>query len=202
MVNSKATLLLHSCCAPCLTSVYEQLAPKYEVTVFWYNPNIYPEAEHGKRLEELARYCKLIGARLLAGDYDYKSEHKYWQKLIQGLEHEPEKGKRCDVCYRMRLEATALTAQTLNADHHRIPFDYFATELSVSPHKKTGVLNQLGRKIEEKVGIKYLTADFKKNNGFLRSTQLSKQHSLYRQTYCGCEFTYTGDFSQTEMNRG
>jgi predicted adenine nucleotide alpha hydrolase (AANH) superfamily ATPase len=187
LIIEKPVILLHSCCAPCLTSVYEQLATKYEVVVFWYNPNIWPKSEHDKRYEELIRYAKKMNIEVIEGSYNYNEEHQYFVDQIKGLEKEPEKGKRCDECYKLRLLATAWTAHELN--HHRKRFDYFASELSVSPHKKADVLNSLGKEIEKEAGIKYLENDFKKAGGFKRSVELSKEHDLYRQNYCGCEFS-------------
>lgn len=194
----KKRILLHSCCAPCLTSVYEQLESTYDVVVFWYNPNIWPKAEHDKRLKELIRYCQETGINLLVGDYDYQEEHQHWLSLVKGLEKEPEKGARCEVCYRMRLRATAETALEINSQHNADHFDFLATELSVSPHKDAELLNKIGSGIvrslrfgrdDNNIDIKYLPGDYKKNGGFKRSTELSKEHNLYRQNYCGCEFS-------------
>lgn len=185
----KKKLLLHSCCAPCLTAVYERLAPQYDIVVFWYNPNIWPQEEHDKRLKELTRFCKTIGAPLLIGKYDYQEEHTYWSGLAGGLENEPERGKRCKTCYEMRLAATAYTALELNSHGHAAPFDYFTTELSVSPHKNADWLNEIGVKLEKELNIKYLASDFKKGGGFARSVELSHKHNLYRQNYCGCKYS-------------
>ncbi|OQB06325.1 MAG: hypothetical protein BWY19_00316 [bacterium ADurb.Bin212] len=214
-------LLLHSCCAPCLTSVYEKLSPLYDITVFWYNPNIWPQTEHDKRLKTLRDYCKKIGANLLIGEYDYYSEHKYWLNSIKGFENEPEKGKRCEICFRLRLEATAHTALALSKRHDNpVKIEYFATELSVSPHKNAKLLNQIGKSIEQEMSgysdydliraeqsltasnfdndsthlnnhpnPKYLSSDFKKDNGFKRSVEICREHNIYRQNYCGCEFS-------------
>ena len=178
----KAKLLLHSCCAPCLTSVYEQLSPFYEITVYWHNPNIWPQEEHAKRLFELTRYCDLIKTKLFIEQYEYYKENKKWRGAICGFENEHEKGLRCKKCYQIRLEKTSLTAT-------KYQFDLFASELSVSPHKNALWLNEIGCKLEESLGVKYLPSDFKKNNGFARSVEISKRHNLYRQSYCGCEFS-------------
>lgn len=176
-------LLLHSCCAPCLTAVYERLSPTYDIVVYWYNPNIWPQQEHDKRLDVLKQYCGDIGVELLIEDYDYKLENQSWQKNIAGLENEPERGERCRKCYEMRLRKTAEIAK-------KNCFDLFTTELSVSPHKNADWLNKIGVDLEQELKIKYLIADFKKNNGFARSVELSHQHNLYRQNYCGCEYSY------------
>jgi predicted adenine nucleotide alpha hydrolase (AANH) superfamily ATPase len=173
-------LLLHSCCAPCLTSVYEQLNATYEVAVFWYNPNIWPKSEHDKRLKVLTKYCKEHYIKLYIGNYNYEEEHAYWVSSIAGLEDEPERGKRCEICYKIRLEATAWVA----LEKH---FNLFASELSVSPHKDAKMLNDLGEEISDEVGVEYLVNDFKKGNGYKRSVEISKERGLYRQDYCGCE---------------
>ncbi len=179
---SKEKLLLHSCCAPCLTSVYEQLYNKYDIVVFWYNPNIWPKKEHDKRLEILKEYCQKIGAKLKVSEYDYHKEHVHFNTLVKGYELDPERGKRCEICYEMRLRSSAEYAKNNK-------FDLFCSELSVSPHKNAEILNQLGNNIENQLGIKYLVSDFKKDDGFARSVHLSKEHNLYRQNYCGCRYS-------------
>jgi len=175
-------LLLHTCCAPCLTSVYEQLHDTYEVAVFWYNPSIWPKKEHDKRLKVLTEYCKEHYIKLYIGDYKYSEEHKFWKESIKGLESEPERDKRCEICYKIRLEATAWVA----LEKH---FDLFASELSVSPHKDAKILNELGSAISKEVGVEYLKNDFKRGDGFKRSVEISKECGLYRQNYCGCEYS-------------
>jgi len=188
----KKKLLLHSCCAPCLTSVYERLAPRYDLVVFWYNPNIWPQAEHDKRLNVLKNYCQTIGAQIIIDEYDYKIEHAAWLKLIEGLEKCTEGGQRCVKCFEMRLIRTAKVATAKN-------FDYFATELSVSPHKNAETINTLGKAIQNFLPQltpspsnnypEYLVSDFKKQDGFKRSVEICREHNIYRQNYCGCEFS-------------
>mgnify|MGYP001625811889 FL=1 len=176
------TLLLHTCCAPCSSAVIERLSKYFQITVFYYNPNIEPEEEYVKRKEEQKRYLKevntLYSIQFLDCDYD----HKEFVELSKGLENAPEGGARCIKCYQNRLEVTALKAQELH-------FDYFGTSLTVSPYKNAQVLNQIGTFLSHKYSINYLYSDFKKRNGYKRSIELSKEHNLYRQDYCGCHFS-------------
>ncbi|MBE7051749.1 MAG: HAD family hydrolase [Ruminococcaceae bacterium] len=182
-INSKPSLLLHSCCAPCSSSVLEMLCEHFEVTVFYYNPNIFPESEYEKRLNEQKRFCKEFSNQnrtigFLASEYcseDFESASKE-------LENVPEGGKRCTQCYRLRLEKTAMMAFEKG-------FDYFASTLSVSPLKDAKRLNAIGEELSKKYGTKYLVSDFKKQNGYKRSTELSKQYNMYRQDFCGCKYS-------------
>jgi len=188
----KKKLLLHSCCAPCLTSVYEQLIPTYDIVVFWYNPNIWPREEHDKRLGVLQNYCHKIGAELVLANYEYELEHKTWLKLIEGAENEAEGGPRCTKCFELRLLYTAKAAVAGD-------FDFFASELTVSPHKNAKIINKLGLVIQDRLPKlttrlshkypQYLVSDFKKNDGFKRSVEICKEHNIYRQSYCGCEYS-------------
>ncbi|PIU24108.1 recombinase [Candidatus Berkelbacteria bacterium CG08_land_8_20_14_0_20_39_8] len=184
----KQKILLHACCAPCTAGVYYQLIDEFDVTLFWYNPNIFPKVEHDRRLNELLNFCDSQNIRAFIGDYDWSEEHAFWLESVKGLEKEPEKGKRCGICYKVRLEATAAIAAQAN-DHHPKTFDYFGAELSISPHKDAEVINRIGKKIAEDSGIKYYLADFKKNDGYKKGCQISKELKLYRQNYCGCEFS-------------
>lgn len=181
-------ILLHACCAPCTAGVYEQLKDDFEITLFWYNPNIFPKAEHDRRLKELLDFCDSKNIKILVGDYDWAEEHDYWTTLINGLEEEPEKGKRCEICYKMRLEATAAVAAGVN-DHHPGAYDYFGAELSVSPHKSSDRINEIGEEVGKELGIDFYVADFKKNDGYKKGCEISKENNLYRQDYCGCEFS-------------
>ena len=140
--GKKPTLLLHACCAPCLTSVYEQLKNDFEVTIFWFNPNIFPIEEYNKRLDELKKYCKIIKRPLIIGDKMPEDLHN-WELLTKGLEREIEGGKRCRICIKMRLLYTAKYAQENG-------FDQFATTLSVSPHKNTYMINNIGKEVSQK----------------------------------------------------
>jgi predicted adenine nucleotide alpha hydrolase (AANH) superfamily ATPase len=194
----KKKILLHACCAPCTAGVCEQLKSEFDVTLFWYNPNIFPKAEHDRRLSELINFCDKENIKIIVGEYDWDEEHNYWLELIKGLEKEPERGKRCQICYQMRLEATAALAAQAN-DHHDGEFNYFAAELSISPHKNSKTINEIGDKISKKLTtshpreggdlLRYYSADFKKDDGAKLASEISSKNNLYRQDYCGCEFS-------------
>lgn len=175
-------LLLHSCCGPCSSYVLEYLSRYFEVTVLFFNPNIYPAAEFEKRLktqEKLIREMSFENpVSLIAAPYNYDE----FSAVSKGLEAEREGGARCTECFKLRLKTTAHEAQKLG-------FDVFATTLSVSPHKNAALLNEIGAELSEETGVRFLTADFKKREGYKRSIELSKQYDLYRQEYCGCEFS-------------
>jgi predicted adenine nucleotide alpha hydrolase (AANH) superfamily ATPase len=175
MDRQKRKILLHACCAPDAAVVVERLANDFDVSVVFYNPNIHPQEEYRLRLEEMRLVAECMGAGLVESDYDVDR----WFELTRGLEHEPEKGKRCDVCFEMRLRQTAQTAV------HK-GFDLFGTVLTVSPHKDAGKINEIGRRLGNEIGVEFLEADFKKKDGFKRSIELSRQFDLYRQDYCGC----------------
>ena len=177
----KPTLLLHACCAPCSSAVLEVLVEHFDITIFFYNPNISPKSEFDYRLDELYRLLgemNLSQIRIVAPDYD---ENEFFD-IAKGNEHLPEGGARCKDCYRLRLEKTAEYAK-------KGGFDYFTTTLSISPHKNAQVLNELGKEISEEYGVPYLFSDFKKKNGYRRSCELSDEYNLYRQDYCGCPFS-------------
>lgn len=171
-------LLLHSCCGPCSTSVIERLKDDFDITVIYYNPNIEPFEEYEKRKKEQLRILNIYGIKYI--DTDYVNE-KYRTK-VKGYENERENGFRCHLCYELRLEKTAIMAKESN-------FDYFGTTLTVSPYKNSKVINALGLKLEEKYKISYLLSDFKKEDGYKKSIELSKKYDLYRQDYCGCLFS-------------
>ncbi len=176
------TLLLHSCCGPCSSYVLEYLSNYFKITVYYYNPNIDTNEEYEKRVNEQRR---LIEEMTFKHPVDFvvdNYEPQEWYQQIKGLEQEQEGGKRCHKCYEMRLEQTVIYAK----NHH---FDYFTTTLSISPYKDAEILNTIGEELEKKYGIKYLYADFKKHNGYLRSIELSKKYQLYRQDYCGCVYS-------------
>jgi predicted adenine nucleotide alpha hydrolase (AANH) superfamily ATPase len=177
--KNNLNLLVHTCCAPCSTYVSEKLLQDgFNITGFFYNPNIHPFDEYTRRLEELSCYVDLKKYKLIVKE---DIENK-WFEAIKGLEHEKEGGRRCEACYRLRLEETALYAKHNN-------FDGFTTVLTISPHKNAQLINKIGKELEIKYGIYFLEADFKKYNGFKRSIELSKEHNLYRQNYCGCKFS-------------
>lgn len=175
-------LLLHSCCGPCSSGVLDRVTKDYDVTVYFYNPNIYPEAEYEKRAKTQREYLDQMGVTYVIADYvpdDYEN-------MIKGLEDQPEGGNRCLKCFELRLRKTAEFA--LNHG-----FDCFTTTLSVSPHKDYIAINKIGKQIEAEYGIKYLEENFKKQDGYLRSIQNSKKYGLYRQNYCGCKYSMPKD---------
>ncbi len=175
-------ILLHACCAPCSSAVLERLTEYAGITLFFYNPNILPETEYRFRLEELQRLLRempLAGSvELLEGRY----EPERFLAFAGELADEPERGERCRLCIRLRLEMAARAAKEIGAD-------YFATTLTVSPHKDAVFINAAGFEIAEKYGVRWLPSDFKKKEGYKRSIQLSHEYDLYRQNYCGCPFS-------------
>jgi len=180
--QNKQKMLLHVCCAPCSSYVLELLANEYDITAFFYNPNITIEEEYIKRIDELKRFVKEAifaeGVQIIDGEY----EPQLFFDMSLGLEEEPERGKRCYKCYEMRMRETANYAK--NND-----FDIFTTTLSISPHKNAIWINEIGNRLAEEYEIDYLYSDFKKKNGYIRSIQLSKEYNLYRQDYCGCVYS-------------
>ena len=180
-LDHKPTLLLHSCCGPCSTQVLTYLCPFFNITVLYYNPNIEPIEEYIKRKNEQIRFIKEFNhdnIKFLDCDYDNET----FRTKTKGLENEKEGKARCPVCFRLRLEYTAKKAKKLN-------YDYFGTTLTVSPYKNSRQINILGGIIGEKYNIKYLFSDFKKKEGYKKSIEYSKEYNLYRQDYCGCEFS-------------
>ena len=172
-------LLLHSCCAPCSSACLERLKDKFQITVLYYNPNIDEEKEYQKRKAEQIRFLRETGyADFLDCDHDAAA----FFKIAEGLEKEPERGKRCYACYQLRIEKTAQVAK----EHG---FLYFATTLTLSPHKNAEWLNEIGEKVGGRYAVNYLFSDFKKKGGYLRSLELSKEYGLYRQDFCGCKYS-------------
>ena len=172
-------LLLHSCCAPCSSACLERLAEVFSVTVLYYNPNIDEREEYEKRKAEQIRFLKETGwAKILDCDY----ENEAFEAMAKGLEEEPERGKRCYLCYELRLEKTARVAKKKG-------FEWFCTTLSLSPHKNAEWLNEIGEKTAGRYALNYLVSDFKKKGGYLQSIALSKEYGLYRQDFCGCRFS-------------
>ena len=184
-------LLLHSCCAPCSSYVLEYLSKHFEITVFYYNPNIFPENEYTKRILEQQTLISDMKAKypvsFLAGNYD---RNRFFQ-IAEGLEHLREGGERCFKCYELRLEEAAKVAKDAG-------FDYFTTTLSISPLKNADKLNEIGTRLADKYGVQYLQSDFKKKNGYKRSIELSSEYGLYRQDYCGCEYSFRDRQKQKE----
>lgn len=176
-------LLLHACCAPCSSYVLEYLSAYFLITVFYYNPNIYPDEEYNKRVAEQKAFIERFPAKhpisFVEGDFD---KERFYE-VTKELEKEPEGGKRCQQCFRLRLEETAKLAKAMQ-------MDYFTTTLSISPMKNAQMLNEIGGALAKDYGISYLYSDFKKREGYKRSVELSKEYGMYRQDYCGCVFSY------------
>ncbi len=176
------SLVLHSCCAPCSSYCLEYLSSCFHITVFYYNPNIYPKEEYEKRVREQERFIAKLPVNnpvsFFAGEYD---TDRFYQ-TVKGLEKMPEGGERCRQCYKLRLSETAKFAACRGAD-------YFTTTLSISPHKNAQAINEIGVTIGTEYGVSWLFSDFKKKDGFKRSTELSNQYGMYRQDYCGCIFS-------------
>ncbi|AMP21345.1 hypothetical protein AZF37_09465 [endosymbiont 'TC1' of Trimyema compressum] len=176
--KGKKSLLLHSCCGPCSASVIEKLQPYFEITVFYYNPNIYPDAEYFKRRDEQQKYLAKMNVPFVEGDY----EAEIFFRLAKGLELEVEGGQRCLKCFEMRLRKTAEFGEEYN-------FQFLATTLTVSPHKNVNYINTLGQTLEKEYNIEYLVSDFKKKEGYKRSLEISQKEKFYRQDYCGCIYS-------------
>jgi predicted adenine nucleotide alpha hydrolase (AANH) superfamily ATPase len=183
-ITERKRLLLHSCCGPCSTAVIERLIGDWDLTVFYYNPNITDPAEYRHRKEEQIRFLwefhekTHCGVAFMEGDYEPES----FFRVAEGLETEPEGGVRCAACFQLRLSRTAALARELG-------FDAFDTTLSVSPYKNYDVISKIGRGLEERYGVRYLAGNYKKKDGYRRSVELSRDYGLYRQHYCGCVFS-------------
>lgn len=176
----RPTLLLHACCAPCSSYCIEYLNEHFDITLFFYNPNIYPAEEYDHRVSELRRLVSEMGLEIPVLEAENDTESFY--ALARGRENIREGGARCFDCYRLRLEKTAALARERG-------FDYFTTTLSISPLKNSAKLREIGLELEEKYKVKNLPSDFKKKEGYKRSIELSAKYNLYRQNYCGCEFS-------------
>lgn len=171
-------LLLHVCCAACGAYVSQLLKKDFELSLYFYNSNIFPDTEHKKRKEEVEMIAKKYDLELLLEESDYNA----WLETVKGMENEKEKGRRCYYCYKDRIEKLAEKAES----NH---FDYFTTTLSVSPHKVYEYIKEIGEKIGKNKKTRYYDANFKKNDGFKKSLEISRDLKLYRQEYCGCEFS-------------
>ena len=180
--GSRPKLLLHSCCAPCSSYVLEYLSDYFDITVYYYNPNIYPPEEYQKRVAEIRRLTEEMPfknpVKFIEGRYD---PERFFE-MAKGLENVPEGGERCFACYRLRLEAAVAYAK-------EYAFDYFTTTLSISPLKNAGKLNETGEELSDIYKVPHLPSDFKKKNGYKRSIELSSEYHLYRQNYCGCVYS-------------
>ena len=176
------TLLLHSCCAPCSSYCLEFLSNYFRITVFYYNPNIYPEEEYVKRVEEQQRFIAQLPTKYPISFVEGNFEKERFYEVVKGYEDCPEGGERCFRCYELRLEETAKLAQAMG-------MDYFTTTLSISPLKNSAKLNEIGEKLGAIYNIAHLSSDFKKKNGYKRSIELSNEYGMYRQYYCGCVYS-------------
>jgi predicted adenine nucleotide alpha hydrolase (AANH) superfamily ATPase len=179
LAPGKSKLLLHICCAGCGVYVSQLLKQQYAVTLYFYNPNIFPKSEYNKRLAEVEEIAGKFKLDLIRGEY----HHEVWLEKIRGHENDPERGERCLICYGDRLANTAKLAQ-------KNKFDLFTTTLTVSPHKDALAISKIGNDLSLKYEVKFLDRDFKKQDGFKKSVELSKKLGLYRQNYCGCEYSY------------
>ncbi len=176
--GAKPTLLLHACCAPCASACIERLKDFFTLTVYFYNPNIDGVEEYHKRACELQRFCDEFGVDCVIEDYNSNE----FYSVVKGLEEEKEGGKRCSVCYALRLKKATEFAKQQG-------YEYITTTLTISPLKDAQRLNEIGGALSQNIGVKFLPSDFKKKGGYLRSIELSREYGLYRQNYCGCEFS-------------
>ena len=191
--GERPSLLLHACCAPCSSYVMEYLREKFDLIVFYYNPNITEKEEYDRRAKELTRLAEeLPGENTIRTEISDFDQDRFFQ-AVEGLEDEPEGGERCAVCFELRLREAAREAKKLSAD-------YFATTLTISPKKDADVLNAIGERVAQEEGVSYLCSDFKKRDGYRRSVELSKEYDLYRQDYCGCIFS-KGESHGTTLGR-
>lgn len=172
-------LLLHTCCANCGIVPVEELKIGFDLTLFWYNPNIWPEEEYKKRLTNVQSLAEIYKVPLIVGDY----ENKKWLELVNGFEKEPEGGRRCEICFRMRLEKTAQLARENN-------FIFFTTTLGVSRYKNSHLINQIGQEIAQKHHLRYFSFEIDKNQAAQRELEISKKYHFYRQKYCGCIYSF------------
>ncbi len=184
-LEDRPKLLLHSCCAPCSTTCIERLKDYFDITIIYYNPNIEPFEEYEKRKKEQIRIIKMYNLNYLDCDYDNDLFHE----MSNGLENEKERGIRCYKCYRLRLEYVCKVAKEKG-------FDYFGTTLTVSPYKLSKVINEIGYELENMYNVKYLPSDFKKQEGYKKSIELSNKYGLYRQNYCGCIYSRKDDINE------
>jgi predicted adenine nucleotide alpha hydrolase (AANH) superfamily ATPase len=182
----KKKVLLHACCAPCGGHIIKELQKDgFDVSVFYFNPNIYPEKEYIVRRDEMKKYCEGIEIEFIEAEYD----HKDWLEKIRGFEKEPEGGRRCEICYRMRMKKTAEYAKEKFFSAQGGPAWGWETSLSISPHKNYEKIKNIGDELEKEFEVKFIGRDWKKKDGFKCSCELSRANNFYRQNYCGCEFS-------------
>ncbi len=186
-------LLLHTCCAPCAASALPRLCEHFEVSIFYYNPNIASYEEHEKRYEQLVTLTKCLPLKIAPQLIKEPFAQQDFLQAVQGMQDAPEGGVRCDACFRVRLERTAQFAAGQN-------IGWAATTLSASPHKNAALLWRMGNELADKYSVKCLPCDFKKKNGVLQSIQLCKQHDIYRQSYCGCSFSHSENTPTSDFN--
>lgn len=186
------TLLLHSCCAPCSSYVLEYLSRYFRITVFYYNPNIYPEEEYRMRVREQQEFIRRFPAKYRISFVEGAYDTERFYAFARDMKDLPEGGERCFRCYELRLSEAGRLAWERG-------FDYFTTTLSISPLKNAEKLNEIGERIGAELGVRYLISDFKKKNGYKRSTELSKEYGMYRQDYCGCVYSYRERHPQEAM---
>lgn len=193
-MNEGSTLLMHACCAPCSSACLERLGNYFDISILYYNPNITDKDEYLKRVEEIKKFISGFKTKypikLIEGRYDPKE----FFEIAKGLEDEPERGKRCFKCYRLRLEETAKVASEKE-------FDYFCTTLTLSPYKNATWLNEIGEELNDNYNSTYLYSDFKKKNGYKRSIELSKKFDLYRQDYCGCVYSLRDELERKKRKQ-
>ena len=180
--GKRPRLLLHSCCGPCSSSVLERLTQHFDVTLLWYNPNLSPQEEFDRRFAAQLELLEKMGLSEEVPVLAENRKHEDYLRRVEGLENEPEGGRRCTECFRLRLFECARLAKQYG-------FEYFCTTLTVSRHKDAERLNALGEELAQAFGVKWLPSDFKKRGGEQRSQQLAAQYGIYRQNYCGCEFS-------------
>ena len=181
-LKSVKKLLLHSCCAPCSSHVISFLTKYFDITILYYNPNISPRSEYEKRKQEQIKLLEMIETKNKLDYIDCDYDNDLYNEKVKGYESCKERGERCTICFNLRLQNTALLAKENN-------YDYFCTTLSVSPYKNSKLINEIGEKLEKEYNVKWLYSDFKKDNGYKNSIELSKKYGLYRQDYCGCIYS-------------
>lgn len=181
-LKSVKKLLLHSCCAPCSSHVISFLTKYFDITILYYNPNISPRSEYEKRKQEQIKLLDMIETKNKLDYIDCDYDNDLYNEKVKGYESCKERGERCTICFNLRLQKTALLAKENN-------YDYFCTTLSVSPYKNSKSINEIGEKLEKEYNVKWLYSDFKKDNGYKNSIELSKKYGLYRQDYCGCIYS-------------
>ena len=192
-LHEGAELLLHTCCAPCSSAVLERLANFFKITIFYYNPNITNKDEYHKRVLEVKKFISEFKTKYPISFIEGKYDPASFFVISKGLENEPERGRRCYKCYKLRLEETARVASSLG-------YRNFCTTLTLSPYKNSNWLNEIGSELDKKYESNYLYSDFKKKNGYKRSIELSHEYNLYRQDYCGCIFSLRDKLKKEEYN--